>query len=260
MLSKITVALLVVLVVFTGCQKDMQSEAVSTSAINNLGIFKKGTADTSGRWFGTSKSIYSDPDAFPDTVSENSLINNGKASLPPLAKTFPPDRYALTSIDYYLPADQEIKGDSVVFTAIVQDSNNIAELDIVGSQNVAHAVFEKLSSDSSKLVLSVGKTVSSVTVPAISFTAFRIVSLVVRDNRAVLLISDKRKLSVVFNNADKIGDIKLLSVGFFNHPGITSPDNGSIACAGVRLFNSYSAKLLMKETFSLTGKSNTIFY
>ncbi len=253
---KLAIAFCIFIIAFYSCQKDVQKQTVSITAVNNTVAVNNGTVDSTGRWYGTYKTVYSDPDVLPDTVSESSLIHNGKAS----ATSLTPDETELSSVGYFMPADKKIAGDSTTFTAVVTDAVSIVQIDIMGSQNIAHATCVK-KGDSSIITLSVGKSITtSVVKPAINFSLFREVSLIVKEKKAVLQIGNISRTVLLFKQADKVGTIKLLSVGYNYQPSISYPRNSVIACTGVHLFNSYNHQLIMKETFSNTGKSNTVFY
>ncbi|HVX26192.1 MAG TPA: hypothetical protein VHB70_07605 [Parafilimonas sp.] len=256
MSPKLAIAFCIFIMAFYGCQKDVQKQTASIAAVNNAVAVNNGTVDSTGRWYGTYKTVYSDPDVLPDTVSEASLIHGGEASVNNLT----PDQTQLSSVGYFMPGDKKIPGDSTTFTAVVTDNVNIVQIDIMGRQNIAHATCVK-KGDSSIITLSVGKSITtSVVKPAINFSAFREVSLIVKEKKAVLQIGNVSKTMLLFKQADKLGSIKLLSVGYNYQPSISDPRNSVIACTGVHLSNSYNHQPVMKETFSTSGKSNTVFY
>ena len=153
---------------FSGCQKDVDKHTAASAVVNNSNTIRHGMVDSTGRWFGTSLGFLEDPDKFPDTVSEISLIHNGEASVEEIT----PGSHSLSSIGYYLPADKNISGDSCIFTAAVKDDSSIIEMDIMGTQNIAHITCIK-NGDSTMLTLSVGNSKATSVVKAIDFSVYR---------------------------------------------------------------------------------------
>jgi hypothetical protein len=248
MLRKLSIAVCIVFGIFLSCQKELdEPPSEHPSGVK---------PDTAGRWFGTYSSIREIPGILPDTVSEELLIRDGEASI----TVIPSNECLLSGIGYFLPAGKNIPGDSCAFTAAVKDSAGIMELDIIGTQNIAHVTCIN-KGDSSTITLAVGRSrATTVVKPAINFSMYRNTSLIIKGNRAAFYVSVHHELSLVFTDADKIGTVKLISAGYHLKPQIISPRNYSLTCSGVRLHNSYNWKLLMKETFSINGKSDTIFY
>lgn len=257
MSPKLLTLLSIALVIFSGCQKDIQQQTLSANSSTNSNSINEGTLDSTGRWYGTFKDASSDPDKPIDTVSESRIIRSGIATCDDLALF----QCELSSIGYYLPADRQIAGDSITFMTTVLDKPGTVQLDIIGTKNIAHVQCRKIKGDTTTVTLSVGTAhITSAITPAINFSTFRKVSLVVKENKAVFVIGNEGKIALQFANANKIGMVKILSTGYDDQPQIYGYDNGVIECAGVHLYNSYSKKLLMKEAFSITGKSHTVFY
>jgi hypothetical protein len=255
MLRKLSTALCILFAIFLGCQKGIDNLASQPPSENKPDTTRPETVDLTGRWFGTYNAL-ENPGGVPDTVSETSLIHDGEASI----TAIPSNKCLLSGIGFYLPSNKNISDDSCAFTAAVKDSAGVIELDIIGTQNIARVTCIN-KGDASIVTLSVGKSkATAVVTPAIDFSVYRNTSLIIRGNRALFYVSVHHELSLAFTDADKIGRIKLISAGYNSQPQINSPTNGSLKCSGMRLHNSYSKKLLMKETFSIDGKSNTVFY
>jgi hypothetical protein len=254
MLKKTTIGCLLALFIVIGCKKEIGSDIVSTSGTSNFNVATHGVKDTLGRWFGTYSPKFSDPDAPPDTVSENVLIKNGQAAVP-----YDKDNLN-TSIGYFLPTDQSLAGDSIAFKAAVKDDINIVQMDIMGTQNIASAEYVKGANNTGTITMAVGNTIQSKQVSAIDFTSFKAIGLVLKGDHAFFYVSNKLMLSFAYSSNDRVGSIKTLSIGNNYHQyKLSPPANGNIGCDYVRLYNSYSKSLLMKEDFNIDGRSNTIF-
>jgi hypothetical protein len=260
MITKTALILSVFAFIFIGCRKEMQSSSLSSSSVYNLTASGKGTIDSTGKWFGACTPFLGDPDAlWPDTIYEQKLINNGIASDPYDSIAYPSDANRFSNVGYEMPADRVFKGDSIAFEALVTDDVNVVELDMIGTKNTAS--FSYNSKGDNTCTLAVGNTTQSVTLnPAIDFTTFKPVVFALKGKHAFLYISNKLVLSLAYNSSDDIGNITTLIIGRNNQQDISLLNNLSMDCDYVKLYNSYTKKLLMKEEFNIKGKSNTIYY
>jgi len=260
MITRTALILSVFAFIFIGCRKEMQSTSVSSSSVYNLTAKGKGMIDTSGKWFGAFTAFLGDPDALsPDTIYEQKLINNGIASDPYDSIGYPSDGLRFSNVGYEMPADRVLKGDSIAFETLVTDDVNVVELDMIGTKNTAS--FSYNSKRDNVCTLTVGNTTQSVTLtPAIDFTTFKPVIFALKGKHAFLYISNKLVLSLAYNSADDIGNITTLIIGQNDQSDQSLPGNLSVDCDYVKLYNSYTRKLLMKEEFNIKGKSNTVYY
>jgi hypothetical protein len=62
MLQKLSIALCIFTIIFSGCQKDVDKHTAASASVNNSNATKHGMVDSTGRWFGTSLGFLEDPD------------------------------------------------------------------------------------------------------------------------------------------------------------------------------------------------------
>ena len=262
MIIKTALALTLCTFVFIACTKETQSTSVLSSSVYNSTASAKGTVDTLGKWFGAFTPFLGDPDAlWPDTIYEQKLINNGIASDPYDSIMYPSDANQFSNVGYKMPGDRVLNGDSIAFETLVTDDVNVIELDIIGTKNKASFTYNYNRDNTGACKLTVGNTAQSVNVnPIIDFTSFKPVALTLKGNHAFVYVSNKLVMSLAYKSADNVGNITTLLIGQNDQKNFLLPGNLSVDCDYVKLYNSYSKKLLMKEEFNIKGKSNTIFY
>jgi len=256
MLNKIAIGCLLGVLVVAGCKKEINQDVVSTSATSNFSVAPQGVKDTSGIWFGTEHiNDMGDPDQPPDTVAEKVLIKDGIAAVPYTTDIL------TSSVGYYLPSDQNLVGDSIAFKSAVKDDANVVQMDIMGTQNIASIEYVKGANNTGTVTMAVGNTIQSKQVNAIDFNSFKVIAIVLKNSHAYFYVANKLLLSFAYTSEDRIGTIKTLSIGDNERQHkLFPPANGYIECDYVRLYNSYSKRLVMKEEFNIDSQSNTIFY
>lgn len=256
MLKKSSFIIVLTIFIVTGCNKETESNAIPSSNSLNINAMPLVGKDTLGTWFGTFYlSDNGDPDQPPDTISESVLIKNGLASVPFNKSNI------TTSIGYYLPSDQNLAGDSIAFEAAVKDDSDFVLLDVMGTQSTASVKYVKGPNNTGTITLGVGNIIQSAQVNAIDFTSYKSLSIILKENRAYCYISKKLLLSLNYTGGTRIGRIKTLSIGSNEYSVFNFfPYNFNSACDYVKIYNSYSKRILMREDFNIDGRSNTIFY
>ena len=156
-----------------------------------------------------------------------------------------------TYIQYAIPGSYTVSSDSTVFEATIRNGVNSAEMRMVGNISEAGVSFSAPANGVGSYNLWVGSVYKTITVsPAIDFTSYNLVQFAIKGTKAFLYINNKLITSFSFSATNRIGNVQLLSMGY----------KGYIECDKVRLLNSYTKKVRMKEEFNIDGKSRTIFY
>lgn len=182
-------------------------------------------------------------------VPDDTLIINGEVKVP---DAFYSDFSDSTFIAYDMQYINVINVDSSALDVTVRKNINTIELDILGTTSNAQLLYHANNlNDSGYYSLSVGSTSFKFNVyPATDFASFKLLRFAFKQNKAFVYVSGKLITSFKYGAANKIGNIK----------GIRMGKDGYIECDNVKLYNSYTRKLLMKEDFNINGHSQTFFY
>ncbi len=244
-MQKKSILCLAIVCAFIGCQKDItETSQISASDVAEV---KAKNIDTSG-WYGLFYDPMQDPDgpAVYTKVPDYMIVSNGEAMVP----------YQLgvntTFIAYDMLSTDVINADSSALDVTVRKNINTIELDILGTSDSAQLLYHANNlNDSGYYSLSVGSTSVQFNVyPATDFTSFKLLRFAFKQGKAFVYVSNKLITSFKYSAANKIGNIKGIRIG----------KDGYIECDNVKLYNSYTRKLLMKEDFNITGHSQTYFY
>ncbi len=247
-MQKKSILCLAILCTFIGCQKEViKTSEISTGEVAEA---KAKNIDTSG-WYGLYYDPFQDPEEPPTytIVPDDTLILNGEAKIPDALYS---DFSDTTFIAYDMQPIDVINTDSSALDVTVRKDINTIELDILGATNNAQLLYHANHlNDSGYYSLSVGSTSVQFNVyPATDFTSFKLLRFAFKQNKAYVYVSGKLITSFKYNVSDKPGNIK----------GIRMGKEGYIECDNVKLYNSYTRKLLMKEDFNINRHSQTYFY
>jgi hypothetical protein len=247
-MQKKIILCLAIVCAFIGCQKEITGTSqISTSDVAEV---KAKNIDTSG-WYGLFYDPFQDPEAPPvyTKVPDDTLILNGEAKVP---DAFYSDFSDTTFIAYDMLSTDIINADSSALDVTVRKNINTIELDILGTTNNAQLLYHANNvNDSGYYSLSVGSTSVKFNVyPATDFTSFKLLRFAFKQNKAFVYVSGKLITSFKYSAANKIGNIQ----------GIRMGKDGYIECDNVKLRNSYTHEMLMKEDFNINGHSQTFFY
>jgi hypothetical protein len=234
-MPKLSLSIVCIVMLFSSCKKEFINKGLQAS--NTSGIITK--TNLSGRWFATNGTFNWNNVYVPqDTLHEDSVIRGGYISIPHHDPSFP------ATINYNFPDQQNLDGDSITFQFVISDSSDEQMIHLVGSKGY--------------VTIDHFKENWGIATPSVwqdkhrgyqSFARFTPV-LIVFKNNVVSIRRGDRKLIELSYTGKLLGKLQSIELRY----------SSSMKCNEVKLYNSYSNKLLMNETFNLKGRSNTIFY
>ncbi len=213
--------------------------------------------DSSRGWYGH----YYGPDVYVfDSFPPSYFIQGGVAQLPYYSDA----NQVFSYVTYDIPADHPIYGDSITFEMDIKNPKDFyhsgwdVTMDIKGQGHVEGAL-ERLAlvgfvADdiyTPYTQFHVGNAVhNGLSQLVYDFEDFKTIRLVLRNNRASLFLNAKLLYSFTYTDADKIGWIKNIEFGGKGFP----------ACTRVKLYNSYTGKVILSENFNTDGQSTIIYH
>jgi len=198
-------------------------------------------------WTGTYGSEYGQS----EDVADSTFISDGVARL-----QNSPWYYFYTSLQLPIPECRNINADSIRFEVSLKnapkDIGSIADYDaalwIYGSSDTAHVQYIGYRPQFTSFGLN-SKQITNSNDLLYVFADWTTVSLEAKDN---ILTSQREGTTTATLSYDghKIGVLKSISVSF----------KGSGSVDWVKIYNSKSNELLMKEDFDVNGKSSVVWY
>ncbi len=244
------------------CKKEDVSNSVASLALERTSSQATGSflaeEDTTYKWYGfyfvTTRPGDPDPGLDPDAnlLDESLLIKDG------IAQIKEPGGILIlkspTTIEYEIPASQNISGDSVVLEATMQNKDNVVSFSM--REYVVHGIgagviFNAPVNNVGTYEMFCGGAKKTITIkPAIDFTKYQTVQFAIKGNKAYLLRNNVVLASMSIRASDKPSRIGFIGIG----------DESVVSCDRVRLLNSFTRKVRMREDFNIDGQSNTLFY
>jgi hypothetical protein len=240
----LSVALIAISVL--SCKKDAEDKAASTQNISNS------TAEAcSSRWQGQFKQ---EKPPFADTVSDKKIIFNGYAHVPvPEAYTKQP---FLTQLTLKVPTCAVVDADNLTMRLSLMNPTDSIDaiypysvyLYLYGSTDTAHVTFAGNTAKFTSIGVGdyVEKNISGL---LHVFNGYTIVTLQAKDHLLSAYIKNTLVAQVDYTGTS-IGALQKIAIAF----------KGSGYVDYVKLFNSTTNALVMRENFDIAGKSTDNWY
>jgi len=205
------------------------------------------TCTETGSWMGTYGSDFGQS----TTVADSTFISGGIAKL-----ANSPWSYFYSSIELAIPACREVDADAVTFEVRLKNPpkeiGSIADYDaalwLYGDNDSAHVQYIGFRPQFTYFGLQHKQITNSEKLLYI-FTDFRTVSLEAKDSILTSKIDDTTTETLDYTG-NKIGKLKKVLISF----------KGPGSIDWVKLYNSKTGSLLMKEDFDTNGKSTVNWY
>ncbi len=252
MLAKSTFLFAIILVLLSGCSKQI-SESVpdaSLSSDKSASAALTSLVATDRGWYG----FYAGPDVFSsDTLFAPDIIKGGVIQMP----FYSSSREVFSGINYDITPGHIISGDSVVYEVQIKNPKDSfhsdwdVAIDIKGTTGEAHVGFVADSAYSQYTQFFVGNSVLNGLPQLVhDFETFATLRLTLKNNRASIKLNNKVLVSFTYGAQNRIGQIKNINFG----------SKGYASCTAIKLYNSYTGKVILSENFNKDGKSTVVYH
>lgn len=258
MLRKTTLLLAIVLVYFSSCKKDVTNVTASDLLqTDKLSAVQTDALDTSLGWYGH----YGGPDAYlTDSFPPSYFIHGGVAQLPNITN----NEQIFSYTNLKIPVAHPFNGDSITFEMDIKNPKDgyhfgwDVTLDMKG-ENYVEGTYPKLAlldfvSDPQYQYYTqfhVGYAIHNGLPQMVhDFEDFATVRLVMKNHRASLFLNATPIYSFPYKKSDEVGRVNTIELGGKGYP----------ACTRVKIYNSYTGRVILSENFNTDGQSTIVYH
>ncbi len=251
MLPKLFLLFIAAIFLLSGCKKEVAEISKSTA----LSLEKSVTASVQTLtadpgWYG----FYAGPDVFnSDTLFAADIIKNGLAKMPFYSNR----REVFSIINYAIPADHNISGDSLIYELRIKNPKDNYHpdwdvfADIKGTEHEAYVSFVADSAYSQYTRAFVGDAQFYGKSQLVhDFETFATLRLVLKSDIATIKLNGTLLGTINYGAGNRVGRVKSILFG----------GKGYVSCTFVKLLNSVTNKPILTENFNTDGKSTIVYY